>query len=470
MKARQPDRILDYIIFNPSTKLALRRFAANWNGRRITSTAFIIRAKQPCIQAVLCAIIVVRVDKCSFSCTNAHSSPRKRRRKQRGLTKGMSGSGDKIKLVLMIDYILGSTGGTENQLLKLIQLIDHAKYDLYLVCLKNTPWLEENKPRLSCTTVTFDYNLNSHKDPKNLSVFMKLRRFLRNIRPDLVVCFFTTSISLGVVAAYFAGCRCIISMRRDYGLILKSWYIYPLRVANLFVTGIVANSVKVKELSVREEKLDDSRIHVIYNGIDIDAFNHASTNTHQLREEHNISPSSKVVGLVAGLRKMKHHRTFLDAAKRLLDSGHEATFALIGDGPLRDELKSYSAKLGIADHVRFLGWQLQVLPVLQLIDIGVNCSANEGLSNAIMEYMAFGVPCIVSRAGGNEELIQHEFNGLTFDLDDDEQLAKGISRLLQNEDVCRTFVNRSKEKVRTELSLEKMTDEYDAYFTKMLSS
>lgn len=382
----------------------------------------------------------------------------------------MSDSGDKIKLVLMIDYILGATGGTENQLLKLIQLIDHDKYDLYLVCLKNTSWLEENKPRLNCTTVTFDYNLNSHKDPRNLLVFMKLRRFLRNTRPDLVVCFFTTCISLGVVAAYFAGCKCIISMRRDYGLILKSWYIYPLRIANLFVDGIVANSVKVKELSVREEKLEDSRIHVIYNGIDLGAFSSSSANADQLREEHNIDPRSKIVGLVAGLRKMKHHRTFLDAAKKLLDSGHDATFVLIGDGPLRGELESYCAKLGIEGYVRFLGWQLQVLPVLGLIDIGVNCSANEGLSNAIMEYMAFGVPCIVSRAGGNEELIQHEFNGLTFDLDDDEQLAKGISRLLENEDECRTFVSRSREKVRTELSLERMTHEYDAYFTKMLSS
>jgi L-malate glycosyltransferase len=72
---------------------------------------------------------------------------------------------------------------------------------------------------------------------------------------------------------------------------------------------------------------------------------------------------------------------------------------------------------------------------LELIDIGVNRSSMEGLSNAIMEYMASGVPCIVSNAGGNPELIENGVNGYTFELDNTSELANHIINLLDNKEL-----------------------------------
>ena len=73
---------------------------------------------------------------------------------------------------------------------------------------------------------------------------------------------------------------------------------------------------------------------------------------------------------------------------------------IVGDGPRRKSLEALCNKVRVSDYIHFVGNQTDIRPYLKLFDVGVNCSANEGLSNAIMEYMLHGVPCIVSEAGG----------------------------------------------------------------------
>jgi glycosyltransferase involved in cell wall biosynthesis len=140
----------------------------------------------------------------------------------------------------------------------------------------------------------------------------------------------------------------------------------------------------------------------------------------------------------------------------------------VGDGPLRKDLATVASALEIGNHIHFMGWQEDVGPFLSVFDIGVNCSANEGFSNAIMEYMTYGVPCIVSDAGGNPELVEHGINGYTFELDNDEELANQIIGLLDNKERQKEFVSKSKQKILEQLTLEKMIDAYDRYFTQIL--
>lgn len=374
----------------------------------------------------------------------------------------------KIKLMFCIDYIDGSTGGTENQLIKLINYLNHEKYDLYLLCLRNTPWLEENKSKLKCTVTAFNYNELSHGDFRNFISFWMAVNHMKKVIPDIMIVFFPTSYILGVIAARLAGVKIIMSTRRDYGLWLENKGIYALRLSNRFVHGIITNSQKVKELTCLKEHYDRSKVRVIYNGIEAERFSHSSDTDLSLKASIGIPLSNKVIGIVAGLRPMKHHATFLNAAKRVLKIISDVSFVLIGDGPLRGELGKYATYLGIGKSVHFLGWQTDIPRYLSLLDIGANCSANEGLSNAIMEYMAAGVPTIVSDAGGNTELIEHGVNGYVFELDDDTQLAEYIISLLKDKDTSNLFSSRSKEIMKERFGIDKMLNEYDILFTNLL--
>jgi glycosyltransferase involved in cell wall biosynthesis len=236
------------------------------------------------------------------------------------------------------------------------------------------------------------------------------------------------------------------------------------------VKDILTNSQRVKTLVSEAEKVDSSMIHVIYNGIEKGISKSDRSSKGAAREELGIPKNRRVVGIVAGLRPMKRHKTFIRAARRVLDADPNVHFVIVGDGSLRGGLEALTTDLGINGRVHFVGWQGDVYPFLSIFDIGVNCSANEGLSNAIMEYMAYGVPCIVSRAGGNEELIENGVNGYTFELDNDTELARLTVSLLEDTKKQEEFAAESRRIIRNEFGIDRMVHNYDSYFERILAN
>lgn len=372
----------------------------------------------------------------------------------------------KVRVMFIIDFLYTLSGGTENQLVKIIKNLDRNKYDLHLLTLRESMWIKNNRRKLNC--IVRSYHVDKLKNPGNILLFIRLVKYIRQIAPDIVVTFFPLSNIFGVIAARFAKVTSIISTRRDYGLWLNKRSIYSLRFANRFIKGIVSNSQSVKELTSVEEHVESSKIRVIYNGLDIHDFRSCKNRGYLMKKELGILPDSKVVGIVANLRPMKRHETFLKSAKFVLKVRPDVNFVIVGDGPLRTDIEALTAKLGIKDYVHLVGRQEDVLPFLSIFDIGVNCSANEGLSNAIMEYMAYGVPCIVSKAGGNSELIENGINGHTFELDNHKELAERILNLLDDKEKQEKFASNSREKILNQLTIDKMINEYDNYFIQML--
>ena len=260
-----------------------------------------------------------------------------------------------------------------------------------------------------------------------------------------------------------------VSTRRDYGLWLDKWSILPIRFANYFAKRIATNSHAVAELVNRTEKFDRDRIDVIYNGIDIRAHLPSPEATRRLKTEIGIPDHAPTVGIVAGLKPMKRHETFIRAAKRIVYRRPDVHFVIVGDGARRRPLASFVEDLELTEHVHFVGNQKNVLPFLNLFDIGINCSSNEGLSNAIMEYMAYGVPCIVARAGGNTELIRDGVNGRTFDLGNDRQLAERIIHLLDDPNRMARYIRESRKRIEATMSTGQMIANYETYFRKLLN-
>ncbi len=381
----------------------------------------------------------------------------------------MACDGARIRVLFVIDHIYELTGGTEKQLEKLINNLNHDKYDLNLLCLNETPWFRKNHQKLRCTTQAYHYNVFDHKDLRNLFEVFRIISYMRRLSPDVVVCFFKTSYILGVLCARLAGVSTVITTRRDYGLWLDRRYVHLLKVANRMVAFIVTNSSRVRDLVVDEEEFDRERVIVIYNGIENGGMPLCADEASQFRKRLGIPPVNKVVGIVAGLRPMKRHDTFLKAAKRVLEVRDDVAFVIVGDGPLRADLENFARDLNIASSVHFLGWRQDVRALLSMFDVGVNCSANEGLSNAIMEYMAYEVPCVASKAGGNTELIEDGVNGYTFELDNEKQLAELVLKLLDGPERRDAFVRASKEVIVKKFGVQRMVREYDRLFQEVIS-
>lgn len=365
------------------------------------------------------------------------------------------------RIVFIIDVVAGELGGTESQLLKLINGISKEKYDIYLICFDNSKWLRSNRNMFKCNVEVININ-NFYRRITYVNI-IRLIRYLKSLRPDIVHTYFPIGNILGVLAARIAGIRNVISSRRDYGEWINRRYLIATRIANRFAKRILANSKRVRDFTVEKEKIRNGRIDVIYNGVELERFR-SDKSASSTKRDLNIPNGDSVVGILANFRPMKHHYTFLEAAAEILKVREDVSFILIGIGPLKEETEALGRFLGIQEKLTFVGLQKDVSRYLSIMDVGVNCSEREGLSNAIIEHMAAGVPCIVSNAGGNPELITHGVNGYLFELDDYKELASLILSLIEDEELREKFAKNARELVEREMSLEMMLSRYESFY------
>lgn len=374
------------------------------------------------------------------------------------------------RVVFVIDRIGTGQAGTENQLLKIIDGLDPKRFELHLICFNDQPWFSAHRASLKCQSHVIE--VNRFKHPGTYLNFFRLVKLLRALRPDVVHTFFPVGNILGVLAARLAGIRHVVSSRRDYGEWMRSDYLVMTRFANRFVERIVTNSQRVKELTERVEKVDGGRIDVIYNGIDLSRFAGLKRDE-ALKCELGIGVDKKIVGLVANFRPMKRHETFVKAAQEVLTQRDDVEFLLLGqnvsDDGVKEKTESLARELGVHQRLHFLGTQKDVLSYLSIMDVGVNCSEGEGLSNAIMEYMVAGVPCVVSDSGGNPDLVTADVHGAVFPLDDAKALAAEIIKLLDDPRRRERYVQTARHRVETEMSLPAMLKGYENYYERLAS-
>ena len=167
---------------------------------------------------------------------------------------------------------------------------------------------------------------------------------------------------------------------------------------------------------------DEAAVRVIPNGVDTTRYR-AGAADHGLRRQLGVD--DKRVGLFLGrLTGEKALGVLFDAWSRAFRSDDAVALLVVGDGPLFRGLREASEAQGIAHQVLFLGRQTDVRPFLAAADFAVLPSEFEGLSNALLEYMAAGLPVIGSRISGTEDLVRPRENGWLFERNNAEDLER----------------------------------------------
>ncbi len=131
-------------------------------------------------------------------------------------------------------------------------------------------------------------------------------------------------------------------------------------------------------------------------------------------------------------RSVKRVDLLIESARIILSRGIKTKFFLLGDGYLKQELQERVDSYGLSSQVIFLNKNVDKRCLLSALDIATLTSDSEGLSNAIMEYMAAGIPPVVSDAEGNMELINSGYNGLVFRRGSAEDLSEKLLLLIQD--------------------------------------
>ena len=106
-------------------------------------------------------------------------------------------------------------------------------------------------------------------------------------------------------------------------------------------------------------------------------------------------------------------------------------YLMCGDGQLKSKILAISQKLHVSDRLHFLGYRKDVIKIMKSCDIFVFPSKREGLSVALMEAMACGLPCVVSKIRGNEDLIENEKGGYCVDFLRNQSFNIYINKILE---------------------------------------
>ena len=370
---------------------------------------------------------------------------------------------NKIRAAFVINSIFTPSGGTERQLLFLLRHLDREIFDPHLFCLHSSPWLEEEFDACPLHVV----GIRSFKSPLFLRRLGAFSATLRRERFDLVQTQFGDANTVGILAARMAGVPIIISTRRGVSLWASRAGLSLLRFLNSQATCFIANSQATRKLTVETEGVAPEKIEVIYNGIDPEVCARKGRGREEVRRMLGIPRDAPVVGIVANLRPVKGIDVFIRAAALVADERADAVFLIVGGGEEQESLTVLAQNLGLGERVRFLGTRLDVPSLLGAMDVGVLSSHYESFSNAILEYLAAGLPVVCTDVGGCREVVEDGRNGYIVGPGDASAMAEKILILLQNGFSSRER-KRMEQRLKNEFSIEAMVQGHQQFYLRLL--
>lgn len=330
-------------------------------------------------------------------------------------------------------------GGYERVVTNLIRMLSAKNYDVVLVSdiiTESEYQLHMNVEREILNLNKF-YNAQTHM--KKMALFIlripKLRRVIKKVKPDVALGFITSPIFTLIMASRLLHVPIIISQRNDPKIeaknILRRFifkYIYPLADACVFQTKEMQEffSLKLQRKSL-----------IINNLVDNHFFD-----TRQTTEKKNI----------VGVGRLEPQKNWYVAIKAfsLISKMVNDDFHIYGKGQELDNLKKYTEELSVSDRVIFKGTSDEIENIVVNSRLFVLSSDYEGVSNALIEALVMGVPCVSTKftGGGAELLIESGVNGILVPKENSEAMAEAMLKILKNEEFAERLGKNAKEKAQ----------------------
>lgn len=236
---------------------------------------------------------------------------------------------------------------------------------------------------------------------------------------------------LGAIAAKFVSRKCVIRLGivRD---LKKKW-----KNRNLYgkwADAIQVNANAIVDALRNTNFIPPGKIHQFYDGVE----------TPDSLPDSENHPRPFIFVYVGSLIVRKNVGLIVRMFQKLCSAMPEIDMRLwlVGDGEERDNLKHLAAELSITGKVIFWGHRDDIPSLLQQSHALVLLSKNEGFPTVILEGMAWGVPPVIGKIPGIEEIVKHEKNGLVVNLENETEILNALQRIVK-EDFLRSTLRES---------------------------
>lgn len=366
------------------------------------------------------------------------------------------------KKILFVVYNL-SFGGAERVLLNLLKKLDRDLFKPTVAVIGDGNDYKEDMPD---DVKVFHLNRRSCYDPR---VLYRIWSIIRTEKIDTMVSFITrSSAGLFVIKVFLRKPVTIILtihghlsrfIKGDDSLKGKSKSSLNKLLIKIFypmANKLVAVSSGVKEDLFLNFGIPKEKTVVIGNPVDLDRIHGGAKD--ELKDLYFLEDLPVIISC-GRLASVKNYSLLLRAMKIVMQEV-DLKLVLIGDGRELNKLTQLSEEINISKDVSFLGYKSNPFKYISRADIFVLPSDNEGFGNVIVESMACGTPVISTRTVGAEEIITDGLNGILTAIDDVNEMAEAILKLVKSQSLREGFVREGYRRAE-DFRQEKIITEYE---------
>lgn len=362
-------------------------------------------------------------------------------------------------------YIEGSgnlAGGGQVSLLELLRKLDRKKFEPILVCpFKGS--LTSRVENMGIKTVIF----SGDSPKKNLFSFIssvkQVRNLIRESRIDLIHANTSRSALYGGLAGKPLGIPVIWHVR-----VIESEGAYDRFLVSLCTKLIVVSRAVRKRFNWLLKKYPE-KVVVIYNGVDMQAFN-PGISCDDIRAEFNLPADVPVAGIVGNLLPWKGQECFVRAAKEVIRVIPGARFLVVGDGECRDNLERLTGETGLKGKVIFTGRRSDIPRLMAAMDIVAHSSITpEPFARVIIEGMAMEKPVVAMNEGGVPEVIEDGVSGVLIPPKNPSLMARVIIDLFNNGEKAREIGLTARRRIEEKFSIEKNVQATEGVYLQVLN-
>jgi glycosyltransferase involved in cell wall biosynthesis len=366
------------------------------------------------------------------------------------------------------DGATNGLAGIEGVLLKIMRLIPGDRYRFSLATFSLGRTIPDTK-HLPCPLHLFP--LKRSYDWNALRMAGKLRRLIRSENVTIVHTFLESADIWGGLVAKLSGCPILISSRRDMGYFRSRKHGLGYRIVNPLVDQVQAVSEEVRTFLIKRDGLDPQKVVTLYNGVDLERLA-APNGIDGLRAKLNLDLDAPVITTVANIRPVKGLDVLIRTAAVVCNEFPHARFLVAGeviDRPYFEQLQALVRSLRLTENVIFLGRSDRVPSLLKLSTVFCLLSRSEGFSNAILEAMASGLPCVVTKVGGNGEAVEEDRSGFLVRSEDVGSAANRILALLRDPQRAKRMGEVGRGLVASKFTAQNMASAWTSQYDQLVA-
>jgi sugar transferase (PEP-CTERM/EpsH1 system associated) len=371
-----------------------------------------------------------------------------------------------VPLVVHVIYRF-ECGGLQTLLAECINRMPAHRYRHAVVCLAG---YTDYAQRISKPGVEF-YSLD--KPPgAGLSSHVKLWKLLRRLRPAVLHTYNVSTIEYNATA-FLAGVPVRIHAEHGHDSVEVGGKHAKYNLLRRLLTPVISSFVPVSEDLrhwLREQiGVPDRKIAMVPNGVDTVGF---TSDPLHIEPALQTAIPRILIGTIGRIDRIKNHLGLLDAfsllLKRFPRQELDLRLAIIGDGPLLEQVRARVEAEGLAERVWLPGSRRDIADLLRTFSVFVLPSVSEATPVTILEAMATGLPVVATRVGGVPQLVLHQQTGLLVKPSDPEALADALSVYISDAQIRARHGAAGRAHVEARYSVDAMVAGYEALYNRHL--